>query len=1327
MSSGSVGGFFGNQNKKRKLKRLQREQQRSKAKQAKAAKARKRRERRERGEAEDDQGTAPADDQGTPPADDAKMLTESASGVVPENDEERVSHAIDSAPTRIGESGKEKLSKRKKKMLEKLEEKKQKKARRAALFESLAASRIPTDQKKLFVPSSRMGQGETQKETLTRDLYFERAGLAALRQAEEVEKQDAKASAFVDEEQLMSKKKSRQVARKRRKLAKKAAKDAALAEAEQRRAEALANDSLSGSSSDDDDLGPANDEALGGSPTTEQGDASAVPEEVKLTRHQRNLDQKRMAQIEEDAHELTANANASGGAATKSYGSTEKAYVVHVDRDPKIQKERMQLPVCGMEQELMEAIAGHSFVVLCGETGSGKTTQLPQFLYEAGYGDKDSPNPGMIAVTQPRRVAAVTMASRIAAELNVTWGRDGTVAHQIRYDARTVGEKTRLKLMTDGVLLREIRSDFLLRKYSVVIVDEAHERGLNTDLLIGLLSRIVPLRKKMARESGRSPTADRICPLKVIIMSATLNVKDFSENHSLFPVHNSAIQRPIVMKVKARRYPITVHFNKRTPTDDYIDATFRKVCKIHNTLPRGGILVFLTGKREILDFCRQLRDRYAGAGGISSPGGAAAAKEQSAAPEVELGVEDGDRDLAEESDGSVSDSDGAEIEAGKDGDWELDKDGDFEEEDEVVVLNAEEDEKGEGGGKAEAEDSNLPKIVLVLPLYAMLPQHEQLHVFEDAPEDTRVIVVSTNVAETSITIPGIRYVVDAGREKCRNYDRRTGASSFDVEWISQSSATQRAGRCGRTGPGHCYRLYSSAMYNDHFEEQTMPEILKRPIDDLILNMKAMYIERVQKFPFPTAPSQSDMTKAMSTLLCLGALKSVGDGIVGPAEEQITDLGKKMALFPVTPRFAKMLLLGCQQNLLPYAVALVSALSAQAPYLNNDGVQKDKEEASDDQTVGSARRNWRHTESDALALLRVVGAYSHATDCTNRSRHVKQKQVAQKFCKEFELNGRIMGEIQKLRKQLKGIVARSGASGSGINVGMSSRSLKLPPPTPSQEALLLQLVGAGFIDRVARLSPEGTWPIPEDVLEDPRAARQYRRRIKCAYQSCDLSLASKPLWIHPTSSVAAKDFRRLPRYIVYKEIIETSRSYMVCVTAIKEQHIAALSKGTPLCSFSLPMDAPLPYYDKQTDTVRGTSKPFFGPHRWCLTPSTVPISETTNVHGKGGATTTDVHELETRWFIRLLLEGKVVEPAGFQRLTSALKNSPSIITHSRFNPFGLQITQDFSLAGVKSLASLRRGLQQNPNAFLPTFHKFAAHKPDVREAWDLCKGAILNLA
>ena len=149
------------------------------------------------------------------------------------------------------------LSKRKKKMLEKLEEKKQKKARRAALFESLAASRIPTDQKKLFVPSSRMGQGETQKETLTRDLYFERAGLAALRQAEEVEKQDAKASAFVDEEQLMSKKKSRQVARKRRKLAKKAAKDAALAEAEQRRAEALANDSLSGSSSDDDDLGPA--------------------------------------------------------------------------------------------------------------------------------------------------------------------------------------------------------------------------------------------------------------------------------------------------------------------------------------------------------------------------------------------------------------------------------------------------------------------------------------------------------------------------------------------------------------------------------------------------------------------------------------------------------------------------------------------------------------------------------------------------------------------------------------------------------------------------------------------------------------------------------------------------------------------------------------------------------------------------------------------------------------------------------------------------------------------------------------------------------------
>ena len=183
--------------------------------------------------------------------------------------------------------------------------------------------------------------------------------------------------------------------------------------------------------------------------------------------------------------------------------------------------------------------------------------------------------------------------------------------------------------------------------------------------------------------------------------------------------------------------------------------------------------------------------------------------------------------------------------------------------------------------------------------------------------------------------------------------------------------------------------------------------------------------------------------------------------------------------------------------------------------------------------------------------------------------------------------------------------------------------------------------------------------------------------------------------------------------------------MVCVTAIKEQHIAALSKGTPLCSFSLPLDAPLPFYDAKLDTVCGTSKAYFGPHRWCLTPSVVPISETTNVHGKGGATTSDVFELEIRWFVRLLLEGKVLESKAFQRLTSALKNSPSIITHSRFNPFGLQITQDFSLAGAQSIASLKRALQKSSGIFLPTFLKFAVNKSEVREAWDACKKAILE--
>jgi hypothetical protein len=391
-----------------------------------------------------------------------------------------------------------------------------------------------------------------------------------------------------------------------------------------------------------------------------------------------------------------------------------------VARPPAVQEARMGLPVCGMEGEVMEAVANHDVVIVCGATGSGKTTQIPQFLYEAGYGTPaaglervDSgaaprgdaaPQPlyrgfpGLIAVTQPRRVAAVAMAERVAAELGTqVGGKSGVVGYQVRYDSATVTAATRLKFMTDGVLLREVQSDLLLRRYSIIVLDEAHERNLNTDILIGMLSRALPLRNQIAgeeaalvRAGGTLPAgpdgAPRLplAPLKLIIMSATLRVSDFTANGTLFPVP------PPVVQVDARQHPVTVHFAKRTQLLDYVGDAFAKVVKVHTRLPPGGVLVFLTGKDEVDDMVRRLTRRFAPATRRKRP-----LAEAAAAPPSGDGVE-----VAEE---------------------------------EIAPVH-------------------------VLPLYAMLPKAAQMAVFSPPPDGARLVVVATNVAETSLTIPGIRWV-----------------------------------------------------------------------------------------------------------------------------------------------------------------------------------------------------------------------------------------------------------------------------------------------------------------------------------------------------------------------------------------------------------------------------------------------------------------------------------------------------------------------------------------------------------------------------------------
>lgn len=268
--------------------------------------------------------------------------------------------------------------------------------------------------------------------------------------------------------------------------------------------------------------------------------------------------------------------------------------VVTVERSEELQHKRLELPILAEEDTIMEAVRLQRVVVLCGETGSGKTTQVPQFLYEAGFGTPGSDNPGMIGVTQPRRVAAMSMATRVGQELSLPPSR---VSYQIRYNA-TISSTTSIKFMTDGVLLRELANDFLLNKYSVIIVDEAHERSVNTDVLIGTLSRVVKLREQMWRDGKKG-----MKPLRLIIMSATLRVTDFAENSMLFKTP------PPIINVAARQHPVTMHFNRKT-RPDYLGEAYKKISKIHARLPPGGVLVFLTGQNEISTLCKRLEKQF---------------------------------------------------------------------------------------------------------------------------------------------------------------------------------------------------------------------------------------------------------------------------------------------------------------------------------------------------------------------------------------------------------------------------------------------------------------------------------------------------------------------------------------------------------------------------------------------------------------------------------------------------------------------------------------------------------------------------------------------
>ncbi|XP_057347312.1 probable ATP-dependent RNA helicase DHX37 isoform X3 [Manis pentadactyla] len=843
------------------------------------------------------------------------------------------------------------------------------------------------------------------------------------------------------------------------------------------------------------------------------------------------------------------------------------AVFIPVHRSPEMQEERLKLPILSEEQAIMEAVAEHPIVIVCGETGSGKTTQVPQFLYEAGYSSDSS----IIGVTEPRRVAAMAMSQRVAKEMNLS---QRVISYQIRYEGN-VTEETRVKFMTDGVLLKEIQKDFLLLKYKVVIIDEAHERSVYTDILIGLLSRIVSLRAK------------RHLPLKLLIMSATLRVEDFTQNQRLFA------NPPPVIKVESRQFPVTVHFNKRTPLDDYSGECFRKVCKIHRMLPAGGILVFLTGQAEVHTLCRRLRRTF---------------------PPTRL----------------------------------------------KPPENEDQEDSVEETRKFKKSRRRAKKAQAV--------------VFQPPPKGTRLCVVATNVAETSLTIPGIKYVVDCGKVKKRHYDRVTGVSSFRVTWVSQASADQRAGRAGRTEPGHCYRLYSSAVFGD-FEQFPPPEITRRPVEDLILQMKALNIEKVFNFPFPTPPSLEALIAAEELLVALGALQAPQKAERVKQLQRsrlscpITELGRTMATFPVAPRYAKMLALSRQHSCLPYAITIVAAMTVRELF-----EELDRPAASDEELaklkgkrarVAQMKRIWAGRGAslklgDIMVLLGAVGACEYS-GCSPQ------------FCEANGLRYKAMMEIRRLRGQLTTAV-NAVCPEAGVFVDP-----KMQPPSESQVTYLRQIVAAGLGDHLARRVQS------EDLLDD---------KWRNAYKT---PLLDDPVFIHPSSIL----FRELPDFVVYQEIVETTKMYMKGVSAMEVQWIPVLLPS--YCQFEKPLDEPPPAYCPDKGRVLCHRTSVFYRIGWPLPAVQVDFPEGIDCY---------------KHFARALLEGQVFPKLASHR--GCLLSSPSTMlkTWARLQPR----TESLLRALVAKKADCRDTLlatwKKNPKYLLAEYCEWLpqAMHTDIGKAW-----------
>lgn len=621
--------------------------------------------------------------------------------------------------------------------------------------------------------------------------------------------------------------------------------------------------------------------------------------------------------------------------------------------------QRQRLPIFMHRTNILYLLEKYETVIIVGETGCGKSTQIPQYLHESGWTSEK----WKICITQPRRVAVVTVATRVAEERGSFIGEE--VGYSIRFDDCCNPQTTRVKFLTDGVLLRETMSDPLLSQYSVIMLDEAHERTLHTDIMIGLLKKIKKKRKD----------------LRIIVSSATLDAEMFKDFFNSNITNDKSKDTAAILSVKGRSYPGDIHYTL-SPIPDYLKTTVDTVVGIHKEEPHGDILAFVTGQDEVESVVSQLIERA----------------------------------------------------------------------------------------------RSLPKgsqYLKVLPMYGGLPHAEQMLVFKPTPHNTRKVVVATNIAEASITINGIVYVIDCGYVKLRAYSPKVGVESLLVVPVSQASANQRAGRAGRVRSGKVYRLYTEHDFLA-LNPATVPEMQRCNMASVLLQLKCLGIDNILRFNFPARPPAQSMIRGLELLYALGALDKHGK-LVDP-------LGTNMAEFPTDPMIAKMLLSSgefeCSEEILSIAAML---------QIQNIFLSPSKQKAAAD----NAKRKFSVYEGDHITLLNVYEAF---LKCNKSSR----------WCHEHFLNYKGLSRAVKIREQFKKLLLQFKVPLISCDGDIDS---------------ICQCIVSGFFANAARLHPSGSY---QTVRDD------------------------HPLYIHPTSVLYTE---APPQWVVYHEVLQTSKEYMRDVTKI----------------------------------------------------------------------------------------------------------------------------------------------------------------------------------